>query len=347
VSARIHAITIDELLALNDEIRAIARTGIPLEIGIKAIGQDLPGRLGRLADLIGQRMERGESLATVVSDPNLALPSIYCAVVAAGVRSGRLPAALESLSRSVQRAAELRRTVVASFVYPLILLLLATVVFVFTWRVVFPQLRESIGSLVEKTPPTWLQWLTLTSDYGFVWLASIWGVVIVLGGIWLIRSRRASRFATGWRRWPTIGSVNAAGRSAAFAEMLALLLEQQVPFIEALCLAGAANGDRRIRAAAENLADRIRSGQKAGPAPPGMPPLLSWLILTNAPSAQLIRILRQTAASQREYAQRVGVFLAVYLPIVFSAIVGGCIAVYYAVLMMVPFIYLLYELGQP
>lgn len=343
----IHATTVDDLLALNDEIRAIARSGIPLEHGLKAISQDTTGQLHRLLAAISDRMERGESLATILKEPDLSLPPVYCAVVAAGVRCGRLPAALESLSRSVKRAAELRRTLLIAFAYPVMLLLFATTIFVFTWQVLFPVLKRSMVIMLEAQLPNWMQWLQWTSEQGHWWLVVLWSLVFVLGGTWFIRSRRASRFATGWRRWPSIGTVNAAGRVATFAEILALLVEQQVPLPESLYLAGVSCGDRRIGIAAANLAERIRSGEVAGPTPRGMPPLLSWLILTNASSRQLVHALRQTAEAQREYAVRVSLFLGLYLPIVLSAIVGAVLAVYYGILVLSPFIYLLYELGKP
>lgn len=344
---RIHATTVDELLALNDEILAIARAGIPLEQGLKAISPDMTGSLRRLVEIISHRMERGESLATVLGDPALSLPPVYCAVVAAGVRCGRLPAALESLSRSVKRAAELRRLMVIAFVYPCVLILFATAIFIFTWQMLLPVLLQTISQVLESQLPDWLRWLQWTSDHGNWGLIALWLFFALFCGTWFIRSRRAANFGRGWRRWPSIGSVNAAVRVATFSEILALLLEHQVSMPEALHLAGTSCGERRISIAAATLAEQIRSGEIKHQVPTGMPPLLSWLILTNASPRQLVHALRQTAESQREYAARVSLILGIYLPIVLSAIVGGLLALYYAILVMSPFIYLLYELGQP
>ncbi len=347
MAARSQAISIEELLALNDELRSLARAGVPLERGLRALGGDLPGKLGRLADAISQRMERGESLAGVLQDPSLGLPPVFCAVVAAGVRSGRLSAALESLSRSVQRATDLRRTMIVGFVYPVIVLLIATAVFVFTWWKLFPVMSRAIPSMIEQQTPNWFQWLAWTVEQGGIWLMVGWMLMVFLGGIWFVRSQSAARFGTGWSRWPSVGAVNAAGRTATFAEMLALLIEHQVPLVEALSLAAASSGDRKIRIAADMIAERIRAGSQGGPAPRGLPPLLSWLILTNAPTAQLVKTLRQTAAGLRERAHRLSIFLGIYLPIVLSAAVGSVVVVYYATLVMAPFYYLLLQLAQP
>ena len=50
-------VTLDELIALNDEIAALVRVGVPLELGLRQLGGDLPARMGRLAKDLAQRME--------------------------------------------------------------------------------------------------------------------------------------------------------------------------------------------------------------------------------------------------------------------------------------------------
>ena len=79
------SITLDQLAALNDEMAALARAGVPLDRGLLHVGGDLPGRLGRITRDIGQRLEQGETIEQVLSDESL--PTAYRAVVAAGRES--------------------------------------------------------------------------------------------------------------------------------------------------------------------------------------------------------------------------------------------------------------------
>ena len=48
------SITIDQLLALNEEIAALVRAGVPLERGLVVAGRDLRGRLGRIATALSR-----------------------------------------------------------------------------------------------------------------------------------------------------------------------------------------------------------------------------------------------------------------------------------------------------
>ena len=91
------AITLEQLVALNDEMAALVRVGVPLERGLETLGADLPGRPGRLAEMLASRMDAGESLSQILADEDQRFPPVWRAVVEAGLRSGHLAAALESL----------------------------------------------------------------------------------------------------------------------------------------------------------------------------------------------------------------------------------------------------------
>ena len=84
-------LSLDELIALNEEIAALVRAGVPLERGLVGTGRDLRGRLGRVAEAVGRRMEaEGCSLAEAVAAEGRSLPELYGAVVAAGIAPGRV-----------------------------------------------------------------------------------------------------------------------------------------------------------------------------------------------------------------------------------------------------------------
>ena len=101
--------SLEDLIALNDEIAALARAGMPLERGLLDLGRDVPGRLGAMTTALGERMSRGEGLAEAIAAQGDRLPPMYRAVVEAGIRSGRLPVALEGLAGVARRVVETRR----------------------------------------------------------------------------------------------------------------------------------------------------------------------------------------------------------------------------------------------
>ena len=102
-------ITLDQLLALNEEIAALVRAGLPLGRGLLETGRDVRGRLGRIAGVLGRRLNRGEDLAEALEAERQAIPPLYRAVVEAGARAGRLPAALEGMTQYIRGVSDARR----------------------------------------------------------------------------------------------------------------------------------------------------------------------------------------------------------------------------------------------
>ena len=89
------AVTLDDLIALNDEMLALVRAGVPLGQGLADVGHDVRGSLARVTATLATRVERGESLPQALAASGGLFPPLYRAIVEAGIKSGRLPAALE------------------------------------------------------------------------------------------------------------------------------------------------------------------------------------------------------------------------------------------------------------
>jgi general secretion pathway protein F len=340
-------ITLDNLIALNDEIASLARAGVPLDRGLVAIGKDMPGRLGRIAQSLGRRLESGEDLAAALSQSGSEFPAIYRAVVLAGLRSGRLSVALEGIAKTARRVMETRRIMLVSMVYPLVIMVVASSVFWITMSITVP----TIQLMFEDFGLTWPRWYAVLS-----WLAEllllalpwIWGVAIILLAIFLISISRASVLGEKpGRRSSTIGQILRAGRLATFAETLALLLEQELPLAEALELACQSSGDHGLKTAGDELAQAIRRGQPLSRLPVGFPPLLGWMLMGGGQPGQLVTALRRLAETYRRRAAKLCAWLTIYLPMTLSAGVCGLVVAAYVLLAMAPLYFLLYQMSLP
>jgi general secretion pathway protein F len=346
------AITLDDLIALNDEMIALARAGVPLEQGLGELGKDVPGRLGDISNDLAASLKRGESLEQVLGQSKYAFPPVYRAVAGAGLRAGRLPAALESVARSVRRLAELRRMVSLAMLYPLLIFLLTYGLFAFLVAVVVPILVEADWT---GTAGAMLGWLARWSESIYIWGPIVPVVVIALAAVWWHRSRRAalvgSSLAARYLGWiPSLRSVLANSRAGAFCEVLAVLLEHGVPLGDSLRLAGQASGDAQIAGSADEMAARVESGRAPAAREPGeerFAPLVSWLLLAGQPQPQLIQSMRFAADSYERRAVRQAEWLSLYLPLIFTAVIGGLVTFLYATTLFVPWSMMMSEFAAP
>jgi len=341
--------SLDHLVALNDEIAALARAGVPLDLGLKSLASDMPGRLGRVSQIIGQRLEAGESLPQILADPKAGgIPAAYAAVVAAGLRVGRLPSALEGIAHAFRRHRELQRTMALGLIYPLLVVIMAFALLSFWLQKIAPVLvatADEWDQSVRWIAPT-LRVLRETSP----WWANIIPLAIVAYGGWLwYRSGEALRSGgRGWFRWGIIGRVRRMrfiGQKALFTDILGVLLEHGTPLDEALQIAGRAVDDPALRQAAAQLTERIRTGEAATTPIAGLPPLLGCL-LTAAGDRSPGQALRRAARTYHDDAANRARRLSTSIPLVFTLIVGGGSAALYAAVTIIPWFFLLQRIGM-
>src|SRR4051812_41232008 len=69
--------TNEQLLLLHQELAALARAGLPLDGGLRALAHELPGRLGQLANELAERLERGENVAEALRTSGTPQERVY------------------------------------------------------------------------------------------------------------------------------------------------------------------------------------------------------------------------------------------------------------------------------
>jgi len=346
------SITMDELLALNAEIAALVRAGVPLERGLLVTARDLRGRLGRIASALGRRLSRGESLVEALEGEGRAIPPLYRAVVEAGAKSGRLPVALEGLAGYVRGYSEARATIGLALWYPILVLALAYGLFVGLVSRVVPQFLASFESLRLTASPLihWLNWLGGTVNY---WWPAGPIVLVVLAIAW-IRSGTAARFhAPTWmwlRLFPWMKSILASYETANFSELLALLLEHQVTYPSALVLAAESTGNPRLILGARQLAEAVTRGDRPASALGTVDkrtflPMLRWVLATGQQQGSLVAALHNLADLYRKRAKFQAEKLSLFLPTILMLAIGASATLLYGLALFLPLINILRELS--
>ncbi len=345
--------TLEQLAALNDELRALVRAGVPLERPLREIAADLPGRLGQAAVRLAERLEQGQSLEEALAAEPQSFPPLYRAVVAAGLKAGRLSAALESLAATAMRVVELRRILAAGLVYPVMVFLVAWVVFVLFVVEIAPVLGGTVPDVTRTS--NWLRFIHGLAGWGNT--AQYWGpavpvVALALALVWVAYSARAAalepRMAAlllGWLPWPR--RMLADYRIASLADLLAVMVENGVPLPAGLRLAAEAVGNPRMVAEAHRLAEAIERGQWPSDLSRARlgPPLLTWMLSFGQQRGVLAQSLRQAAAVYHGRARDAGDAARLLVPLVLALGIGGTLTAAYAGLVLGSWIALLRGLG--
>ena len=361
--------TLDDLIALNDEIGALVRAGVPLEQGLADLGADMPGRLGKVAVALAERTARGESLDQALMDRAAALPAAYRAVVEAGMRAGRLPAALEAVAASARRIAETQRAAVVAVSYPLMVFGVVWCGLAIFTRSLAPHLASAFHSFDAPGQRVFAV-MAFVGRWAWYWGPAVPALVAAIVLAWWYACTRAGTMHTrladwllGWLPW--MGRMLRCSRLAAFLEILALLVENKTPLDEAVALAAEVSGDRKTLLAAKRLSEAIRRGQtKPGGDCPNFrpsengtvpfiaagvsqfPPLMNWLMLAANRDGALLPALQHSAATYHRRARNEAELVRMFLPAFLTVAIAGSVTVAYALMLFLPYTMMLNALAR-
>ncbi len=349
--AALRPVTLEQLIALNEEIAALVRVGVPLGQGLQRLGRDMPGRLGEVAQTLAERVNRGENLCAILEANPQTFPSAYRAVVAAGLRTGRLARALELLTETAEHLAEAHRIVVAAFVYPLMVFLLAWGLFVFFVLKIAPVVAIALSEF-EAPGRAFFAHLASWGSTAAWWGPAIPGAVLVSAGAWAFFCRRAmslepraAGLLLGWLPWTR--RMLHYFRIAVFSEMLGLLVENDVPLDAAVVLAAESVGSARSMRASRTMAGSLQRGDSLTDFSDdaGLPPLVSWLLATGQAQGGLLSALRQSTGFYYRRAKYQAEAARLLVPIVVSIVVAGGVTFAYALTVFGSWILLLRSLA--
>lgn len=345
------AVTLEELIALNQEISSLARAGMPLEAGLREIALDQPARLGELSVTLSDHMQRGQSLAQAVESEGERMPRVYGKVIEAGQRAGRLPAALEALTSFASEVLDLRRRIGLAMLYPIIVIALAYGLFLVFILELARRIRETYD-LIGINAPTTLRLLGRIGETAGTWawippvvfvlLLIVWKRSASVRGLQLVGSSAPLRWV------PGVGRIMNNLQAANFADLLALMVDHGVPLHEGVMLSAESIGDKQFVAAATQLSDAARRGDSVGEVNAGraIPPYLRWLIAVKELPIDLAAGLRAAGAMYRRRADDQLAYLRLLFPIVTAVVIGGGATFIYALTMFLPLIDTLRDMAQ-
>lgn len=345
-------VTLDDLIALNDEIASLVRAGIPLDLGLRGFSGGVSGKLAAISGRLAERVERGESLSEAVQSEGPNLPAAYRAVVEAGTSAGRLPQALESLSALARTLVEIRRRISLSLIYPFLIILAA---YYLLWYVVSDEtlLMAEIARRPGE-PEAW--WMVAAGglNRGLNIVGHVPPVLLVLTLTWWLWSTRRAAgsggLATPGVRWlPGVRGSLWEFDLATFSNLTAILLEHGVPAGAALSVAAGSTGDARLMRDVNRLADAERRGEALGEraaSAKSFPPLMRWMIRAGERQGALAATFRQLAEIYRTRAEVRSERFKLLCPVLLTIFVGGGALLFYTLTVAIPFTEMLEALGR-
>jgi len=278
-----------------------------------------------LADVrAGHRL--GQALA---AHPRI-FPEVYRALVDAGEQAGDIARVMARLADYIESRSHLQNKVLTAFIYPAIVTLVSIGIIVFMLSYVVPQVVGAF-SRTAQTLPLLTRAMLAGSDFVQHWGLTTGLALAGLFALWRLRLRQpAARLAWHARklRLPVLGRYALGVDVARFAATLAILTDSGVPLLTALQAAQRTLANDRLRAAVQDVTERVREGAPLAQtlhAQKIFPALLVHMVASGERSGELPAMLQHAAKTLSADLERRALTLTALLEPIMILVMGGIV----------------------
>ncbi len=332
-----------DVAMVTRQLATLLRAGIPLFEALTAlIDQVEKESLRRALTNIREQVREGISFAKALESHGDVFPPLYVNMVRAGEASGTLEKVLERLTTFMEGQAKLKGKVSAALAYPILMLIIGSVLISVLMIAVVPNVVTIFESM-DQALPWYTALLIFVSD--------------TMGAYWWAMAGFLFAFQWGFRRWkktpagrlswdgftlrvPIFGKLMQMVAIARFARTLATLLASGVALLGAMDIVRNVLQNALLEKVVEDAIGSIREGQsiseplkKSG----HFPPIVTHMIAIGEKSGQLENMLENVAdAYDAAVETRVQVLTSLLEPLMI--VVMGSAVAFIAISILMPLI---------
>lgn len=258
-------ITRQDLINFCFDMEHMTRAGIPIIDGLRDLRDTIDNkRFREVLAIMAEDMDSGKTLSQCMAAQPETFDKVFVSLIRAGEQTGRMPEVYKSLADSLKWQDELASQTRKLLIYPVMVLVVVTLVMVFLLTYLVPQVATLLKTMnltlplqtriligVAEVVRGWWPLLLALPVFGYAWLA--------------VAVRRSSRMAYKWDyaklRIPIVGRILEKIILARIANFLALMYESGITVLDALKTSEEISGNRYMAAGLARAGQQISAGQ--------------------------------------------------------------------------------------
>src|SRR6266403_2136728 len=252
-----------EFLILNQQFNTLIKAGLPILKSLDLLADRAsPPKLRPVISQIRDRVREGRSLSEAITEAGV-FSKVYSTAILAGEKSGNLSGVLEYYIAYQKVTTGVRKKIIATLVYPALLIVMATVIVSYLVTAVIPKFAMLYQDLNVKLPGPTRLLIALTVDYRYLFLSGVAALVLLGVGVffWSRTDEGGIAFDRLKFRLPVIGNTLLKFQMAQFSRTLATLLTGGTPLVAGLQTASDAISSRLVRGAVVEATQMVREGE--------------------------------------------------------------------------------------
>jgi len=220
--------------------------------------------LARILNEVRLDLEHGSSLSVACAKHPKAFSELFCTLVQAGEVGGNLDEVLGSLADTIEKQAQLNRTIRSAMTYPAVVL--SVMVIIFSAMIIFivPVFQNLFSSLGGKLPLPTRILIKISQIMTSIWMLVI--IAVVIGGVIGLKKWIATE--DGRRKWdrlmlkpPVFGPLFHKVALARTTGTLASLISSGVPILESLDICADTAGNVTVGDVLREAKNGVREGR--------------------------------------------------------------------------------------
>jgi type IV pilus assembly protein PilC len=264
--ARQKRIKLEQFVIFNQQFLTLIRAGLPILQGLDLLSHRQKNRyLRSVLENVRQRVRTGELLSEAFrhAAPG-AVSKVYTTTLLAGEKSGNLEEVLGRFIAFQRVALAFRKKLVASLIYPALLITMVMVMFTFLLSYVVPQFQSLYSQLGNGNLPAITLFVLGVGEVAKHWLWLILtGLALAIFLLWRWSKTGAGSMAIDRFRLalPIAGNIWLKYQVAIFSRTMSTLLSGGLPLVQALETAGSSLESKLLANAILDSVQKVREGR--------------------------------------------------------------------------------------
>ena len=256
-------VNLEKFLIFNQQFVTLVRAGLPILKSLDLLADRLTDeKLGRHIKAVRDEVKTGTTLSDAFSNQHV-FPAIYVTSVLAGEKSGSLVEVLERFISYQRLTLAVKKKLLVSLLYPVVLIVLVIALMVFLITYVVPNFAALYSSMGAKLPVATTVLIAIgTTARSYVLLGiALFAAAVVATYFWSRRDESQETIDRWIMRLPIIGDIWTKYQVAQLGRVLGTLLVGGIPLVQALETTGRSLGTKLLKKALEKASQMVREGK--------------------------------------------------------------------------------------
>ena len=286
-----------DLISFNQELLVLTKAGLPIVKSLDGILENAEkGTLAEILQAVREDIKGGAALSDAFERYPKAFPRLYIASIRAGERTGDLPKTIKRYVEFLKRAEGLKKKLLASLLYPMILITVASMAIALLLLYVVPTFTQIYADSGSQLPMATRYLIAVTS---FLKSNVLFFLIMVVAGVVLFRRWVSTETGRYWidnfkLRLPFVGNLVTKYAVVSFTRTFATVVGSGVPIVESLKMSVGTLNNKILERKLLGAITRVEEGSRLSTALESvdlMPPLALRMLAVGESTGSLEEML--------------------------------------------------------